>query len=43
MLFLAKIHYVLGNYVLYSGEVPFYVSVKRGRNNIRMMMFGNPF
>ncbi len=43
MLFSAKIHYVLDDYVLYSGAVPLYVSFKRGRNNIRVMMVENPF
>ncbi len=43
MLFSAKIHYVLDNYVTYSGEVPFYFSFKRGLNNIRIMMVENLF
>ncbi len=45
MLFSAKIHYahVLENYVMYSGEVPFYVSFRSGRNNIRIMMVEGAF
>jgi hypothetical protein len=43
MLFSAKIHYVLDDYVVYSGEVPLYVSLKRGPNNIRVMMVENTF
>ena len=43
MLFSAEIRYMLDNYVTYSGEVPFYVSLKRGRNNIRIMMVESLF